>query len=459
MYSADCGVIVSIKKKLKRQTKAVVMMAAKRSAKIDTIFRGALASRQGKRYKEITSKSTVDRRTVVFSSFMGRGFNDSPKAIFAYMVDSPQYANWTFVWAFRGGLLKRYKALRSFALRARELGIHSESSVLTRQLLRMKMVRYGSLAHYQALASSRYIVSNSRMSDGIVPSDEQVYIQTWHGTPLKRLGADIEIDKAHPTKQSQELAAWYRLEASKWSFVLAQNEYGKEKMVSSFGLKDLNRETAIIAKGYPRNDALYTYGQDDVSRIKAILALPAGKKIALYAPTFRDDQHTATNGYVYNIGCDFLRLKEKLGDDWVILFRAHYFVARDFDFGAYRGFVVDTSQYGDINDLYIVSDILITDYSSMVFDYSNLRKPMLIYAYDYDHYRSNVRGFYLDLKDLPAKIVTNEAEVCHVLNNLSAYSSEWMPRIEEFASVYNKMEDGYVTERVLREIIDKEDTE
>mgnify|MGYP000910123033 CR=1 FL=1 len=106
------------------------------------------------------------------------------------------------------------------------------------------------------------------------------------------------------------------------------------------------------------------------------------KKVILYAPTWRENQHLPGEGYQFQLPVDFKRWREVLGDEYVILFRAHYFISNSFDFVAFSGFVYDVSQMDDINPLYLAADVLITDYSSVFFDYANLRRPILFFMYD-----------------------------------------------------------------------------
>ena len=111
------------------------------------------------------------------------------------------------------------------------------------------------------------------------------------------------------------------------------------------------------------------------------------RKIILYAPTYRSNQHQTGVGYVYKEEVDFERLQKEIGQDYIILFRPHYFIANVFDFEKYKGFVYNVSDIDDINELYIITDLLITDYSSVFFDFANLKRPMIFYMYDLAHYR------------------------------------------------------------------------
>ena len=177
------------------------------------------------------------------------------------------------------------------------------------------------------------------------------------------------------------------------------------------------------------------------------------KKVILYAPTWRDNQHTSGQGYTYKTEVDFDKLREELGDDYVILFRAHYLVANSFDFDRYRGFVEDVSSYSDINELYIAADILITDYSSVFFDYANLRKPVIFYMYDLEEYANDIRGFYISLDELPGPVVRDEEALIKEVRACD----EWKPdeKYEQFCKKYNPKDDGHASERTLARIIQK----
>ena len=147
---------------------------------------------------------------------------------------------------------------------------------------------------------------------------------------------------------------------------------------------------------------------------------------------------------------DFNYLRSQLEDEYIILFRAHYLVADDFDFDAYRGFIYDVSGYDDINDLYIAADLLITDYSSVFFDYAILNRPILFYMYDMEEYRDEMRGFYLDIGELPGSVVKTEGELVDIIKATDFGGSKDLHR--KFNDRYNSMNDGNAAER-LTELI------
>lgn len=147
---------------------------------------------------------------------------------------------------------------------------------------------------------------------------------------------------------------------------------------------------------------------------------------------------------------DFKRWREVLGDEYVILFRAHYFISNSFDFVAFSGFVYDVSQMDDINPLYLATDVLITDYSSVFFDYANLRRPILFFMYDYEQYKHEMRDFYFDIHMLPGPVLMDQEEVLKTLKNLPDVVDKYEKKYVEFNNVFNPHREQ-CSEKYLRE--------
>ena len=145
-------------------------------------------------------------------------------------------------------------------------------------------------------------------------------------------------------------------------------------------------------------------------------------------------------------------LKEKIGDKYIVLFRPHYFIANVFDFEKYKGFVYDVSEIDDINELYIITDLLITDYSSVFFDFANLKRPMIFYMYDLEHYRDKSNGFYIDLEELPGKITETQEELEQEIERIDK-EFKYDEKYKRFNEKYNYLDDGKASKRVVEEII------
>ena len=248
------------------------------------------------------------------------------------------------------------------------------------------------------MQKAKYWIFNYRVADHQYPKKNQIYVQCWHGTPLKKLGYDLEnTDNAMNSKK--EIRFKYKTDAKKINYFLSPSKFATERFISAWNLKEIKKEGCIIEEGYPRNDFLYNYTKQDLSKIKEKLNINnINKKVILYAPTWRDNQHQSGVGYTYKTEVDFEKLQKELGQDYIILFRAHYLVANEFNFEKYKGFIYDVSKIDDINELYIISDILITDYSSVFFDYANLKKPIIFYMYDFEN-----TIFFYELQQSPLK--------------------------------------------------------
>lgn len=373
-----------------------------------------------------------DEKTVFFTSYFGRSYSCSPRAIYEYMINNPEYDDYKFVWVLWGG--------------AENVDYEKYP-----QLKRAKIVRQLSFEYFDYFYNAKYIISNSRLTQYLYPSKEQVYIQTWHGTPYKRIGADIEVVGANKKVKKDELIDLYSLESQKANYFISPSKFYTDKIAGAFQIKDEEKKLKIKELGYPRNDFLYQYQQSDIESIKDFFGIPRDKKIILYAPTWRDNEYQEGVGYISSYQVDFDVLQEQLSDEYVIIFKPHYFISNDFDFSKYNGFIYNGNLVADINELYIVSDMLVTDYSSVFFDYANLRRKIIFFMYDYEFYKNEVRGFYLNDEDLPGEIVKTENDLVKAIKDNKDLTYD----LEKFNSIYNPYEDGNSAKRVVEEIINK----
>lgn len=414
-----------------KKIKITLMNIAKKNLMFRKFIRGTLYSYRYARYKVRGIGQKVDEKMILFSCFNGKSYADSPKAIYEYMKNSDRYSDYKFVWTFKNP--ENYTYLQ-------------ENNKNT------TVVKIDSERYEQYLAKCKYWIFNYRAADYQHPKKNQVFLQCWHGTPLKRLGYDLDNpDNVLNTKK--EIRYKYRTDAKKFKYLLSPSKFASEKFISAWNLKETKKENCIIEEGYPRNDFLINYTNEDVKKIKEKIGInEINKKIILYAPTWRDNQHEAGVGYTYKTEVDFDKLQEELGKEYIILFRAHYLVANQFDFEKYKGFIYDVSEIDDINELYVISDILITDYSSVFFDYANLKRPIIYYMYDLEKYKDNMRGFYIDLKELPGNIVKTEKELINELKELTK-NFKYNEDYKKFNKKYNYLDDGNASRRVLERII------
>ena len=367
---------------------------------------------------------------IVFSAYGGRSYACSPKAIYEFLLSREEFRQFEFIWLFADP--EKYRFLEENP-RTRVLGIKTAAAD-------------------RALHSAKYWILNFRAPDHWQPKKDQIYVQCWHGTPLKKLGYDIETT-TNAMNSVREIRAKYRTDAERFRYLLSPCAFATEKFDSAWNLSAAGRSGDILETGYPRDDFLLHYTEEDCRCVRSRLGLEGSdRKVILYTPTWRDDQHRSGVGNVYSCPEDIDLLREKLGEQYVILFRAHYLVANSFDFEKYRGFVYDVSGYDDINELYIISDVLVTDYSSTLFDYAILGRPILFYMYDRKVYGEETRGFYFAPELLPGPIAHTEQELIGNLADAQLHPEQVRRRLEQFNRKFNDRNDGNASRRVAQKL-------
>ena len=381
-------------------------------------------------YKISSFGVKVDEKTLLFCCFNGKSYSCSPKAIYEYMINTDEFKDYKFIWAFSDE--KKYKNLEK----------NKNTSV----------VKIRTKEYKKCLAKAKYWIFNYKIPDFLYPKKNQIFVQCWHGTPLKRLGCDLEhFDNVLNTIDG--IKKRYKIEASKFTYFISPSKFASEKFISAWNLKEIGKENIIVEEGYPRNDFLFNYKEKDVQQIRKKLGIENdNRKIILYAPTYRSDQHQTGLGYVYKEEIDFKKMEEKFGKEYLILFRPHYFIANSFDFDKYKGFVYNVANIDDINELYIISDILITDYSSVFFDYANLKRPMIFFMYDLEHYKNESNGFYIDLNELPGPIVETQEDLEKSIEDVD-FNIGSSKKYKEFNEKYNYLDDGNASKRVIEKVI------
>ena len=307
-----------------------------------------------------------------------------------------------------------------------------------------KVIEYFSIPYFYYLARSHYWVVNCKLPMYVLKKKNQVYLQTWHGTPLKKLAYDIEVPEGTTFYRSgmteDMMHETYRQDVEKYNYMISPSAFTTEVFQSAFRI---NKER-LIETGYPRNDLLSNYSLEDVLQIKKQLGIPLDKKVLLYAPTWRDNSYV-TKGYTFKLEVHFDKWQKALQDDYVVIFKPHYLIVNDFDIDQFKGFVYFVPPEEDIRNLYIISDALITDYSSVFFDYAILNRPIYFYMYDLASYRDELRGFYLDIyQDLPGKIIEDENLLLEEMKKPFDYQ-----KMSLFNQKFNNHEDGLASQRVV----------
>lgn len=442
--------------RLKKGLKKRVTETGKQVPAIRNFTRWVLDVKRTRAYRR-DCEQAVDPRIVIFECFAGRGYTDTPRALYRAMISDPAYEGYTFVWAFRVRTCRSLKLLGGFDVRGLAYPEGPVDEGLRRtfggdaleELRRAVIVPYATPEYYRWHARAGHWISNYILPTHMPVREEQTYLQTWHGTPLKRLGCDIEEGKSNAMYLVRDIHARYKEEGARFSKLISPSRFVTEKLTTAFDLDSRAAEDLIIEEGYPRNDYLVTVTAEQVEATRRRFSIPPGKKVILYAPTFRDDQHASGTGYTLKPDVDFDLLQEHLADEYVILFRPHYLVANKFDFVRFDGFIRDVSMVMDINDLYVISDVLVTDYSSVFFDYANLERPVVFYMYDLERYADELRGFYLDLDELPGPIVRTESELVSAIRAAGEDVERLAEKTATFRERFTYLDDGHASERVL----------
>lgn len=359
-----------------------------------------------KKVKYQPGKYPIETGSVLFDSFNGKVIGDSPLDIFLELQKS--HPSLKFYWT----VAKGSKAPNG------SVGLTFESK-----------------EWFRALATSEYIVANSALPWYFKKVLGQTYLQTWHGTPLKRLVRDLpegELTKSYLDLMDREAKAW--------DYLISPNPFCSEVLPKAFAYSG-----KVLETGYPRNDRLTTHSAEDRLAIRSKLGVTDSKTIlALYAPTWRDYQRTVTGSWEM---VSYLEPEMVFPEGVQVMFRGHTNTNRSAS-GKVAGNALDVTGYPDITELYIAADVLITDYSSVMFDYTITGKPVLFLAPDIERYRAE-RGFYFDFEnEAPGPILKSAGEVVETLGKLPEIAKSFQSAYKHWQAKFNSLEDGGASERV-----------
>ena len=361
-----------------------------------------------------TPPDEVDATTVVFEAFSGTRVADSPLALCEELRE--RHPGWTLCWS----LAELTTAV-------------PEGTV---PLLR------GSRAWAETLRSAGHLVNNANFPHAFRKHEPQRYLQTWHGTPLKRIGRDMPL-----TNLSLSYRALMDREAGWWDALVAQSPWAGRVLAQALGF-----DGRVLDGGYPRNDVLVD-GQVRRKQVRQELGLDDDHHVVLYAPTWRDDVRTRGGRYALVSHLDPARAGRALGDVTILL-RGHSNTAVVEPVEGST--VVDVTLHPDVNDLMLAADALVTDYSSVMFDFAVTGKPMYFLVPDLEHYGSRVRGFYFDLAEAaPGPVCLDEDELVAALRDREGYEARWAERYAAFVERFAPHDDGRATARVVDAFFDR----
>lgn len=308
---------------------------------------------------------------------------------------------------------------------------------------KVKSIRPYSIKSLYYQATAKIWISTVRMPYYSVKRKDQVYFQTWHGSfGFKFVEQDcqnvLSLRYVKTAKKDSKMIDYY----------VSDNEDQTKLFLDSFWYSG----GEILKYGSPRNDVYFTYSEEDVKNIKIKYQL-IGKKIALYAPTFRADKSLKS----YNIDFNMLLncLENKFGGDWIIIIRLHPFIANISKNLCYDDKIINGTNWNDNQELLLISDLLISDYSSISFDFMNTCRPIIIYASDIEEYKKD-RDFRFKLENAPFPIATNNKELEQIIFDFNY--ENYKSNINEFKNKYNFYGDGHSSEKcakIIQEVMEK----
>lgn len=318
----------------------------------------------------------TDDKLILFNSYAGRKYDDSPKEIFERIQKDRRFIDYKFVWAFHDPY--KFKV---------------EDATI---------IRTDGIKYFLTALKARVWITNSSVERGLsFKNKETLYINTWHGSPIKTMGSDIvENNSSFKSKAKNNI-----------DYMNAQSRFEADIFSSCFGiLRD-----HFLEVGLPRNDILSCYSEEMRETIRNKLSIPSNKTVILYCPTFREFEKDEGLGVVMAPPMNLTIWEKELGNRFVLLFRAHYEVSKALEIKD-SDFARNMTDYPSLNELMIASDVLISDYSSIFFDYSIMDKPMIHFTYDYDEYKSK-RGMYFDIREY-IDGSDNESDIITMLKNM-----------------------------------------
>ncbi|MEU5437129.1 bifunctional glycosyltransferase family 2 protein/CDP-glycerol:glycerophosphate glycerophosphotransferase [Streptomyces sp. NPDC020719] len=301
-----------------------------------------------------------------------------------------------------------------------------------------RKLRPATFAYWTALARAKYLVNNTDFDHRLVKRDGQVLLQTHHGTPLKTMGLDL-MDRPAAARGTDFAALVAR--ADQWDYSLSANVHSTLTWERTYP-----SGYTTLEYGYPRNDVFHQANAADVARLRELIGIPADATAVLYAPTPRDYRRSQ------HLPLDLERVARRLGPGFVLLTRAHFSYGAPLTGEDTHPRVIDVSAHPSVEQLCLAADALLTDYSSLMFDYANLDRPIVVHADDWEAYQA-ARGTYFDLRAFPpGAVARTEDELIDIFSTGHWRGSRSAQLRAAFRARFCPYDDGHAAERVVRRV-------
>jgi CDP-glycerol glycerophosphotransferase len=299
-------------------------------------------------------------------------------------------------------------------------------------------VTYGSAESIAALESADILIANTHTDLQWDKPESAIYLQTWHGTPLKRIHWDV---RWAPDGRLERLSK----DVARWDYLISQNPDSTPLLRRAFRF-----DGPVLESGYPRNDLLLGPAAAAIrARVREELGVPEAATVVLYAPTFRDDAVFAEGGKTPQLALDLDAFAAALGRTHFLLARVHPLMTAAIERVPHSS-VLDVSLHPEIGELHLAADVLVTDYSSTMFDFANTGRPIVLHTHDLEDYSDRLRGLYLDLHEIaPGPLLETTEEVIAALADLDGVQRETADRYARFRERFCSLDDGHASARVI----------
>ena len=356
-------------------------------------------------------KEPLDENCIVFEAYWGAQYSCNPRALYEYIDhEHPEYK---CVWS-----------------------LTDEKTPIKGNGIRVQ--RY-SAEYYYYLATAKYFVNNVNFENAYKKRQGQIEIQTMHGTPFKSMGLDVKDDFP-----DEKAVRNYIKRNRRWNYLVVQGKFSESMAWQWFRYKG-----NILRTGYPRTDDLFNVSDEEKISLKNLYGIPSDKKVILYAPTFR---HKGK----YEMPLDLDLMRKNLSDEYVLLVRLHHFVSESYKVPEDGSFIFDAGKYSSIDDFYKVADALVTDYSSVMFDYALTGKKLIFFAYDLEEYTGSIRGTCFDLeKEAPGPVVRTTEDVISSIRSNEGFDE----KRQAFLDKYLNYENAESSKKIFEEVFVKGSTD
>lgn len=378
--------------------------------------------RRNQEYRNFYENTPIEENTILYESRDGKSITDNPYAIFKFLLNNSEYSQLKHIWSVQS---------------TEEL---KEVINQYQNYTNVSFVVRNTKEYMKALATSKYLINNATFQPFLISREEQIYINTWHGTPLKTMGFNIP---GNPSGSKNVVRNFLNTD-----YLISPNAHTTEMYTDSYKMSGLY-SGSIIEDGYPRNDLTLTANKESIKNNLQTsgLFINDNKKTVLYAPTWKGQSVTSAKNDMNQIISDMKLLKKNIGGQYNLLIKVHPFLyntAKEYE--EIKNILVP--DYTDTNELLSIIDILITDYSSIFFDFLVTGKPILFYVWDAESYTTE-RGSYFALDELPGPTLYTIAELIDAFYDIEEQTKKHAAKYELFQKKFTPYDDGNVTKRLV----------